>query len=99
MMMAVSALAVAGGFGAALAGPAEQEAIRAGCLQSTNWTEKACKCLADQAGSLKDTQQAFLAATLKADKAGVTGLLMQMTQSEIMEAGMFATSAAPGCQG
>ncbi len=43
MTAAAAMFGIAGSLGGvALAGPAEQEAIRTGCLKSTNWTEKAC---------------------------------------------------------
>jgi len=84
---------------AAFAGPAEQSAIKAGCLKSTNWSEAACQCTANKAADLAEAQQAFLAATLMQDKGAVTQALQQMSHAEMMEAAMFVTQTGPACQG
>ncbi len=93
-----AAVIAAAPLSAALAGPAEQEAIKTGCQVSTNWSEKACQCLSDQAASLTLDQQNFLAATLNQQKAEATQYAMKLTQPQTMQAAMFMAKAGPGCQ-
>jgi len=84
--------------GALHAGPAEQASIKAGCQTSTNWSENACACLAQQAGSLTPDQQAFLAATLNENKGEAQQYATKLSPAETMQAAMFMTKAGPGCQ-
>jgi hypothetical protein len=94
---------VAGGLAVAWSGLAEaspelQAQIEAGCRMSTNWSEAACACVADQAASLNDLQQGFLAATMNQQQAQVAQYGLQMTQAETMQASMFLATAGPACQ-
>jgi hypothetical protein len=99
VVAAFSAVVVtAFGISGALAGPAEQAQIKAGCAISTNWSEAACTWLSEQAGSLNDLQQGFLAATMNQKQAEAAQAALQMTAAETMEASMFMANAGPGCQ-
>lgn len=99
LRMTVLAVSLAAAAGSAHAGPAEVAAIEAGCTKSLNWSAAACRCFAEKAGStLNDKQQAFMAATLVQDKAGVAMLAVQLSQAEMMQAGMFPSQAGPACQ-
>ena len=83
----------------AFASEADQTAIGEGCLAKLNWSEQACRCLADRAGEMEDVQQAFLAATLKQDSAAIADLRNRMTIPQITQASLFLVNAAPSCQG
>jgi hypothetical protein len=82
----------------AAASPELQTAIKAGCQMSTNWSEAACACVAEEAGRLNDLQQGFLAATMNQQQAEAGQAALQMSQAETMEAAMFLADAGPGCQ-
>ena len=98
--MIAAGLVMAFGLSAtAWAGAVEQGAIKDGCLKSTNWPESACQCMADKAGALDDTQQAFLAATLNGDADQVTAIRATMSVQQMTEAAMFVTNTGPSCFG
>jgi hypothetical protein len=80
------------------ASPELQAAIESGCQMSTNWSEAACACVAQEAGRLNDLQQSFLAATMNQQQAEAGQAALQMSQAETMEAAMFLADAGPGCQ-
>lgn len=84
---------------AALAGPAEVEAIAAGCQKSTNWTPGACACIAAKAGDLDSLEQSFLAAMLNEDQAKIVEIRLQMSIAQMQRAALFMANSGPACQG
>ena len=85
--------------GAALAGPAEVESIKAGCQKSTNWTPGACTCIAAKAGDLDQIEQSFLAAMLNEDQAKVVEIRAKMSIPQMQRAALFMVNSGPACQG
>ena len=95
--IAVVAFAVLGPL-PSLASAEFQAEIKAGCMLSTDWGEAACACVANEAASLNDLQQSFLAASMNQQQAQAAQAALQMSQTETMQASMFLATAAPACQ-
>jgi hypothetical protein len=95
-MIAASLVAVASAV-PALADAAHLETLRSECALQLNLPSAACDCLAEKAGTLSDSQQAFLAATVTKDVATAAALRMQMSIDELTQAGMFMAESAHQC--
>ena len=81
------------------AAPAEQDAIRSGCLASLNWDAAMCGCMAEEAGRLSDDQQAFVGASLNDREAETEALRSRMPVADSLEAGMFLVKIGRTCHG
>ena len=78
---------------------ADPTAIKDSCVKSTNWSEKACLCLADKASSLSPAQQDYLVAMLTEDTAGETKAEAELSVTQFAKVSMFIVNSAEECQG
>ena len=98
--MSVKRLAIIAGLyvlsPAAQAQPDLRMEIEQGCLASTNWSEPACACIAEEAMDLTPDQQALLAASLRGEDFSAQAA--KMTMPLVLEATMFMMKSGPACQ-
>ena len=73
------------------------ETLRTECAAQLNLPSAVCDCIADKAGELSESQQAFLAATVSQDFAAAGEVRTQMSIAEVTEAGMFMAGSPQGC--
>ncbi len=78
---------------------ADPAAIKESCVKNTNWSEKACQCLADKASSLSPAQQDYLVAMLTEDTAGETKAEAELSVTQFAKVSMFIVNSAEECQG
>ena len=77
--------------------PSDDEFMQA-CLSTSNMGEALCECIAGKARAvLSDDGFAFLVASLDDDQKAADELRSKMPMDEIMQAGMFMTSAPADC--
>jgi hypothetical protein len=79
---------------AAWAGPAELQEIRRACDATIG---ARCDCISQQAASLSDREQAYVAAAFSQDPARLQPIVMAMSQEEITRATEFFQSSALAC--
>lgn len=76
------------------AGPAELEEIRRGCATQIG---SRCECIVQQAASLGDKEQAYVAAMFAQDLARLQALVMTMSETEMTNATGFFQSSSVAC--
>ncbi|MCP4382465.1 MAG: hypothetical protein GY798_13790 [Hyphomicrobiales bacterium] len=84
------------------AGPAaaaDPATIKDGCVNSTNWTEKACQCLADKAASLSAVQRDYVLAIVTNDDDGTAKAEEGLSVPQFAAVNTFIVNAGPECQG
>jgi hypothetical protein len=90
------ALLVFAAHGVSLAGPAELEEIRRGCLAQIG---ARCDCIVQSASALGNKEQAYVAALMAQDATRLQALIPTMSQAEIAVANGFFQSSAVACSG
>ena len=69
------------------------------CLESTNWSQPMCECMADRAkDELSEDARAFLLASLEGDEAEITESRAGLSMDDAMEAGLFMAEAGSCAQ-
>lgn len=83
----------------ALAGEAEQQAVRAHCEADTNLPGGICDCLVGKASEMTEDQQAVLAAMASGDDAEAARLRAALPPEQLMQVGMFYVNEPRNCAG
>ena len=83
----------------AVAGSAEQDAVRTACEADTNLPPGICDCLAGKAAEMSEGQQSLLAATANGNDAAAAQLRAQLPPDQVMEVAMFYVNQPRICAG
>ncbi|MEX0842658.1 MAG: hypothetical protein WD039_10285 [Xanthobacteraceae bacterium] len=81
----------------AMAAPEHLTTIESECGARLRLPAGGCTCMRERAASLKDGQQAFVAAVVSKNKAEQARIQQGLTVRELTEAGMFMTQAPAQC--
>ena len=78
---------------------ADQPSVREVCVKNTNWTEKACECLAGKSASLSTDQRDYLIAVLNSDAAGQAKAQEVLSVPQFAQVSSFIVNTVTNCQG
>lgn len=82
-----------------VAGPAVATDVKDTCVNSTNWTEKACQCLAEKASSLSAEQQDYIIAFLNEDADGRAKAEAALSVTQFADVNTSIVNWTTECQG